>query len=89
VGVAVKPNVHFLQDDYRALRVVNLVAKAQIHDMATAAPSSNSKSNTQAAQKLGRSAVTGQFVLIPATKGGKVTIAEARTAANTVHRSKK
>jgi hypothetical protein len=57
--------------------------------MATAAPSSTSKSTSTGAKKVGRSAVTGQFVLAPATKGGKITIAKARSAANTVHSSKK
>ena len=72
-----------------ALRVANPTAKEHIHCMATAAPSSTSKSTSTGAKKLGRSAVTGQFVLAPATKGGKITIAKARSAANTVHSSKK
>ena len=57
--------------------------------MATAASTSTSKSASTGAKKLGRSAVTGQFVLAPATKGGKITIAKARSAANTVYSSKK
>lgn len=57
--------------------------------MATAAPSTTSKSTSTNAKKVGRNSVTGQFVLAPATKGGKITIAKARSAANTVHSSKK
>jgi hypothetical protein len=57
--------------------------------MATAASSTTSKSSNSGAKKLGRSAVTGQFVLAPASKSGKVTIAKAPSVANTVHSSKK
>lgn len=57
--------------------------------MVTATPSSTKKNANTAAQKIGRSAVTGKFVLAPASKGGKITIAKARSAANTVHSSKK
>ncbi len=69
-------------------RLANLAPKAHIFPMASAAPSTTKKSASDA-KKLGRSSVTGQFVLAPATKGGKITIAKARSAANTVHSSKK
>jgi hypothetical protein len=56
--------------------------------MATAAPTSTKRSGSEA-KKVGRSAVTGKYVLAPATKGAKITVAKARSAANTVHSAKK
>jgi hypothetical protein len=56
--------------------------------MTTAASTSSRKSGGDA-KKVARSAVTGRFVLEPASKGGNITIAKARSAANTIHSSKK
>jgi hypothetical protein len=61
---------------------------AHINCMATA-PSVRKNKSVGSAKKIARSAMTGQFVLAPATKGGTVTIAKARSAANTVHSSTK
>ncbi len=41
------------------------------------------------AKRIGRSPVTGHFVLYPATKGSRITIAKARSAANAIHSTKK
>lgn len=56
--------------------------------MATAFPTQPKKGGSET-KKVARNAVTGQFVLAPATKGGTITIAKARLAANTVHGLKK
>jgi len=56
--------------------------------MATAAPTSTKRPASEA-KKVGRNAVTGKFVLAPASKGGKITIAKARSAASSLHSAKK
>lgn len=63
-------------------------AKAHILVMATASPSMPGKGASKVPVKV-RSSLTGRFVLAPATKPGKITIAKARSAANAVHSSKK
>lgn len=72
----------------RQTALANPPSEEQISPMATAASTSSRKSGGDA-KKVARSAVTGRFVLEPASKGGKITIAKARSAANTVHSSKK
>ena len=58
--------------------------------MATASSTSSSgKAVTRAKGKVVRSSVTGRFVLAPASKAGRITIAQARTAAKTVDSKKK
>jgi hypothetical protein len=51
--------------------------------------STQPKRRTGETKKVARNAVTGMFVLAPATKGATITIAKARLAANTVHGLKK
>ena len=70
-------------------RVANPASDAHIPCMASTAPSPAGKSSAVMPKRVGRSAVTGQYVLAPASKGSKITIAKARSAANTVHSSKK
>lgn len=72
----------------RQAALAYLPSEGQISPMATAASTSSRKSGGDA-KKVARSAVTGRFVLEPASKGGKITIAKARSAANTVLSSKK
>ena len=70
-------------------RVANPRPEVHIQHMASTAPAPTSKSSGDMPKRVGRSSVTGQYVLAPATKGGTITIAKARSAANTVHSSKK
>ena len=69
--------------------VANPRLEAHIQRMASTAPAPTSKNSGDMPKRIGRSSVTGQYVLAPATKGGTITIAKARSAANTVHSSKK
>lgn len=68
--------------------LANLPLEGHISGMTTAGSTSSKKGGGDA-KRVARSAVTGRFVLAPASKSGKITIANARTAANTVHSSKK
>ena len=70
-------------------RVANPGPEAQIQRMPSTAPSSTGKRSGDMPKRVGRSSATGQYVLAPVTKGGTITIAKARSAANTVHSSKK
>lgn len=70
-------------------RVANPPSEAHNQRMASTAPSPTGKNSGDIPKRIGRSSVTGQFILVPATKGGTITIAKARIAANTVHSAKK
>jgi hypothetical protein len=58
--------------------------------MATRAPESVSKKSVKhGGQVLGRSAATGRFILMPASKTGSITIRDANTAVKLVLSKKK
>jgi hypothetical protein len=61
-----------------------------IAPMATNSSDSHSrKAGKSRSQVLGRSAATGMFVLKPASKGGSISLSEARKAVRTIRSGKK
>lgn len=63
-------------------------AQAHISRMASASHTLLGKSPSKAPARM-RSALTGRYVLAPASKQGRITIAMARHAASALHGAKK
>jgi hypothetical protein len=65
-------------------------AQAQIASMASKSTRSDSpKRSKSGTAVLGRSAATGGYVLVPATKGSSTAIRKTRTAVKRLHSKKK